>query len=167
MKAVTTQQLRDEGSQIMLSNTYHLLLTPGPDIVEKLGGLQKMTNWNGPMLTDSGGYQIFSMGFGSVSNEIKGNRDTASLGWNQSLISINEEGATFRSYIDGTIHKLTPESSIQCQKKLGADLVVVLDECTPFNVDKNYTEASMHRSHRWAERSLSEFQRLGCMGKQA
>lgn len=81
MKGVTTQQLRDEGSQIMLSNTYHLLLTPGPEVVAKLGGLQRMTGWNGPMLTDSGGYQIFSMGHGSVSSEIKGRRNEGSVGW--------------------------------------------------------------------------------------
>lgn len=160
MKAITTHQLREEGTQFCLSNTYHLMLTPGPDIVEKMGGLQKMTGWNGPMLTDSGGYQIFSMGYGSVSNEIKGRRGLAnSNDWNQTLLSINEEGAVFKSYVDGSIHKLTPELSIEIQRKLGADLIVVLDECTPFHVDKNYTAESMNRSHRWAERCIKEFKR--------
>ena len=166
MKALSPDQLRAAGSQIMLSNTYHLMLTPGSELVEQMGGLQKFTNWRGPMLTDSGGYQIFSMGFGSVSSEIKGKRDTVAMGWNQTLINIDEEGATFRSYVDGSIHYLTPEKSINIQRQLGADLIVVLDECTPFNVDKQYTADSMRRSHRWALRSLKEFVR-GNTGKQA
>lgn len=166
MKAITPSQLWEAGSQIILSNTYHLMLTPGPEIVEQMGGLQKFTGWRGPMLTDSGGYQIFSMGFGSVSSEIKGKRDTVAMGWNQTLIKIDESGATFRSYVDGTIHYLTPERSIDIQRQLGADLIVVLDECTPFNVDKDYTAESMRRSHRWAIRSLKEFNRTDD-GKQA
>jgi queuine tRNA-ribosyltransferase len=166
MKAITPAQLWEAGSQIILSNTYHLMLTPGPEIVEQMGGLQKFTGWRGPMLTDSGGYQIFSMGFGSVSSEIKGKRDTVAMGWNQTLIKIDESGATFRSYVDGTIHYLTPERSIDIQRQLGADLIVVLDECTPFNVDKDYTAESMRRSHRWAIRSLTEFNRTDD-GKQA
>ena len=157
MKTVTPEQLRQEGSQFILSNTYHLMLTPGSEIVERMGGLQTFTAWRGPMLTDSGGYQIFSMGFGSVSSEIKGKRDTEKMGWNQTLLAIDENGATFRSYVDGTIHHLTPERSMDIQRQLGADLIVVLDECTPFNVDKKYTEDSMHRSHRWALRSLKAF----------
>lgn len=125
-----------------------------------------MTGWDGPMLTDSGGYQIFSMGHGSVSSEIKGSRNAGGVaGWNETLIKIDETGAVFRSYVDGAVHTLTPESSIQTQRKLGADLVVVLDECTPFHVEKSYTAASMRRSHRWALRSLREFRRLGCTVK--
>lgn len=158
MKAVTPEQLRTENAQIILSNTYHLMLTPGAEIVAKMGGLQKMTGWKGPMLTDSGGYQIFSMGYGSVSNEIKGKRDSENLGWNKTLLNIDEHGATFRSYIDGSIHTLTPEKSIDIQRQLGADLIVVLDECTPFNVAKDYTADSMRRSHRWALRCLDHFQ---------
>uniref|UniRef100_A0A7R9UGF4 tRNA-guanine(15) transglycosylase-like domain-containing protein n=1 Tax=Pinguiococcus pyrenoidosus TaxID=172671 RepID=A0A7R9UGF4_9STRA len=156
--------LRQEKTQIILSNTYHLLLQPGPQIVEKLGGVQKMSGWRGPMLTDSGGYQIFSMGFGSVSQEVKGSR--GSMGWSPSLESINELGAKFKNYRDGTWCCLTPESSIAAQRCIGADLVVVLDECTPFHVTKDYTEQSMHRSHRWALRSLEEFIR-GDDGSQA
>jgi queuine tRNA-ribosyltransferase len=163
MKSVSPAQLKDESTQIILSNTYHLMLTPGSELVEKMGGLQKFTAWNGPMLTDSGGYQIFSMGFGSVSNEInrksdiKGKREGESLDRNKSVLKINEHGATFRSYIDGSIHELTPERSIDVQRQLGADLIVVLDECTAFHVEKSYTEESMRRSHRWALRSLSQF----------
>lgn len=165
MKALTPQQLRDEGTQIILSNTYHMMISPGADVVEKLGGLQKFTAWNGPMLTDSGGYQIFSMGHGSVASEIKGNRNN-SMVTEQLLLKIDEQGATFKSYVDGTKHILTPEKSIDIQRKLGADLIVVLDECTPFNVDKEYTLNSMRRSHRWAKRSLIEFKRTNT-GKQA
>jgi queuine tRNA-ribosyltransferase len=160
MKAVTPDQLRDEGSEIILSNTYHLMLTPGSEIIGKLGGLQKMTGWRGPMLTDSGGYQIFSMGYGSVSNEIKGKRDSENLGWNKTLLSINEEGAVFRSYVDGKIFTLTPERSMEIQRELGADLIVVFDECTPFNVSKEYTAESMHRSHRWGVRCLKHLKSL-------
>jgi queuine tRNA-ribosyltransferase len=138
MKGVTSEVMRQENTQIILSNTYHLMLAPGPDIIQSLGGLQKFTGWHGPMLTDSGGYQIFSMGHGSVSDEIKGKKKCPE-GWNQTLLKITEEGATFKSYINGTLHHLTPELSIEIQRKLGADLIVVLDECTPYHVDKEYT----------------------------
>lgn len=158
MKALTPEQLRSEGSQIILSNTYHMMLTTNPELVERLGGLQKFTGWNGPMFTDSGGYQIFSMGHGTVANEIKGNRGNA-MSTTQSLLGITEQSAKFRSYVDGSMQVLTPERSIDIQRKLGADLIVVLDECTPFNVEKNYTIESMRRSHRWALRSLAEFKR--------
>jgi queuine tRNA-ribosyltransferase len=155
--------MKAEGTQIILANTYHLMLQPGEEIVHKLGGLHKMMGWDGPMLTDSGGYQIFSLGHGSVANEIKGKRMSSRP---KTLLKINEDGAHFKSYIDGRMHTLTPERSIQIQQKLGADLIVVLDECTPFHVDKSYTERSMHMSHRWALRSLEEFKR-GDDGRQA
>jgi len=163
IKGMTPQQMRACGSQIILSNTYHLMLQPGGEVVEKMGGLQKYTGWNGPMFTDSGGFQIFSLGFGSVANEIKGKRGNDRP---TTIRKITEEGAEFRSYINGDIHLLTPEKSIQIQRQLGADLIVVLDECTPFHVDKAYTDRSMHLSHRWALRSLEEFKR-GDDGKQA
>ncbi|CAO5681090.1 MAG: Queuine tRNA-ribosyltransferase [Holosporales bacterium] len=157
IKGVTPQELRAEKTQIILSNTYHLMLQPGGDVVKKLGGLQKMTGWNGPMLTDSGGFQIFSLGHGSVSSEIKGSRESSRP---KTMLKVTEEGARFKSYIDGKTHLLTPEKSIQTQCALGADLIVVLDECTPFHVDKTYTERSMHLSHRWAVRSKLEFERI-------
>ncbi|GAB5388233.1 MAG: tRNA guanosine(34) transglycosylase Tgt [Alphaproteobacteria bacterium] len=157
VKGVLPDQLREMGTDIILSNTYHLMIQPGADIVEKLGGLHKITGWNGPMLTDSGGFQIFSMGHGSVANEIKGRRQQPK---NKSLIKISEEGAKFRAYTDGRHIMLTPEDSIRIQKQLGPDLVVQLDECTPFHVDKTYTAKSMRMSHRWGDRSLEEFKRL-------
>ena len=163
IKGATPQAMRQENTQIILSNTYHLMLQPGPEIVARLGGLHTFMGWDGPMLTDSGGFQIFSLGHGSVAEEVKGRRNSTRP---KSLLKITEEGAEFKSYIDGKRHLLTPEKSIQIQQALGADLIVVLDECTPFHVDKSYTERSMHLSHRWAERSLKEFQK-DPSGKQA
>lgn len=156
MKGVTTEQVKSAGAEIILSNTYHLLLQPGPDSVAAHGGLHKMMCWEGPMLTDSGGFQIFSLGHGGVAAEIKGrNRSTAP----KTLKKIDDEGATFRSYLDGKIHRLTPELSIEVQSKLGADIILVLDECTPFHSDREYTARSMERSHAWERRSLAEFER--------
>lgn len=163
IKAATIKQVKEAGTQIILSNTYHLMLQPGPDVVEKAGGLHKFCGWDGPMLTDSGGFQIFSLGHGSVAEEVKGRRQG---GKRKSFVKITEEGAKFKSYINGNDYLLTPERSIEIQRKLGPDLVVVLDECTPFHVDKDYTQKSMRMSHRWALRSLAEFDR-GNDGKQA
>lgn len=157
IKGVTTAQAKEAGVDIILSNTYHLLIQPGPDMVAAHGGLHKMMGWDGPMLTDSGGFQIFSLGHGGVAQEIKGrNRNQTP----RTLKKIDEDGAVFRSYVDGAIHRLTPELSIDIQRKLGADLILVLDECTPFHTDRGYTARSMERSHRWELRSLKEFQRL-------
>ena len=163
LKAVTTEQAKAVGVDIILSNTYHLLLQPGPEIVAKHGGLHRFLGWDGPMLTDSGGFQIFSLGYGNVADEIKGRR---SVPWGKSTLKITEEGALFRSYTDGKKILLTPERSIETQHALGADLIVVLDECTPFHADYRYTEKSMHLSHRWALRSLEAFKRLND-GRQA
>jgi len=159
IKGVLPEQMVDAGTQIILSNTYHMMLQPGSDIVASMGGLHKMMNWDGPLFTDSGGYQIFSLGHGSVSDEIKGRR-AQSPTRNRTLIKISEHGAAFRSYLDGKVHTLTPERSIRVQKALGADIIVVLDECTPYNVSKDYTARSMEMSHRWGLRSLSEFHRI-------
>lgn len=156
IKGLTPTAMKAENTQIILANTYHLMLQPGSEAVKKLGGLHKMMGWDGPMFTDSGGYQIFSLGHGSISSEIKGKRTSKRP---NTLLKITEEGAKFKSYIDGSLHLLTPEKAIQIQRDLGADLIVVLDECTPFNVDKTYTANSMHMSHRWALRSLEEFKR--------
>ncbi len=154
MKSLTIEQLRAANTQIILSNTYHLMLQPGADSVQAQGGLQKFTGWRGPMLTDSGGFQIFSLGSGNVADEIKGSRMMSTA---KTLLKISEDGASFRSYIDGREYLLTPEESMRIQRCLGADLIVVLDECTPYHVDKSYTQASMERSHRWATRSLNAY----------
>lgn len=148
-------------SQILLCNTYHLHLQPGSELIRSFGGLHKFTGWNGPIFTDSGGYQIFSLGYGSVSSEIKGKRCGK-----RSIIDLSENGAVFRSYIDGSIHTLTPEISIDIQNNLGSDIALVLDECTPFNITEAYTYNSMLRSKRWATRSLEHFKKINS-GKQA
>ncbi|MDB1135226.1 tRNA guanosine(34) transglycosylase Tgt [Candidatus Anaplasma sp. TIGMIC] len=162
VKSLDTRAVKECGTQIILSNTYHLMLQPGEDTVEQLGGLHGMTGWDGPMLTDSGGYQIFSLGYGSVSQELKGSLRQS----NASLIKIDETGARFRSYIDGREYHLTPERSMEIQRKLGADLVVVLDECTPFHTSYEYTKRSMLMSIRWAARSLEAF-KMSSAGTQA
>lgn len=154
IKGLDPNQMRKLGTQIILSNTYHLMLQPGSELIKKMGGLQEFTGWRGPMLTDSGGYQIFSLGHGSVADEIKGKRMQSDR---KTLLKITEEGAKFRSYTDGKTHFLTPELSMTIQRELGADLIVTLDECTPFNVDKFYTERSLHMTHRWEKRCLDEF----------
>ncbi len=155
LKSFTTADAKKNNTQIILSNTYHLMLQPGADLIAKHGGLHKFTGWSGPMLTDSGGFQIFSLGYGSVADEIKGRKTNSKI--RKTLLNINEEGAIFKSYVDGANLILSPEKSIEIQRDLGADFIVVFDECTPFNVDKDYTSSSMLRSHRWAKRSINSF----------
>jgi queuine tRNA-ribosyltransferase len=163
LKGITPDQIKAENTQFILSNTYHLMLQPGDEVIAKMGGLHQFMNWDGPMLTDSGGFQVFSLGHGSVAEEIKGKRQTKR---DSNVLKISEEGVVFKSYLDGRKIVLTPERSIQIQRNLGADIILVFDECTPFHVSKEYTEKSMHMTHRWALRSLEEFKK-GHDGKQA
>jgi len=156
LKSCSAEEAIKNNTQIILSNTYHLMLQPGSEIISNHGGLHKFMNWHGPMLTDSGGFQIFSLGYGSVADEIKGRNQMMIR--NKSLLNISEEGALFKSYIDGSKHLLTPEKSIAIQRDIGADLILVFDECTPFHVEKSYTAESMRRSHRWSTRSLNSFE---------
>ena len=163
IKGLDINDMKVAGTQFILSNTYHLFVNPGPEFISKRGGLHKFMGWDGPLLTDSGGFQIFSLGHGSVASEIKGNRMLESQ---KSLISIGEEGAIFKSYKDGSKKLLTPEKAIEIQRMLGSDIILVLDECTPFHVSKDYTKKSMEMSHRWSLRSLQEFKK-GDDGSQA
>ena len=166
LKAMPISAIRAAGADIILSNTYHLMLQPGSETVAAHGGLQEFSRWRGPMLTDSGGFQIFSLGHGSVADEIKGRR----AGRGNMLHSITEEGARFRSYVDGSSVDLTPEKAIKVQRQLGADLILVLDECTPYHIPEQQTFDAMERSHRWAVRSLNAFQHgdeAGSAGLQA
>lgn len=153
LKGLSTQALLNAGVSIILSNTYHLMLQPGADLIEKSGGLHTFMNWPGPMLTDSGGFQIFSLGHGGVASEIKGTGHKRP----KQTLTITEEGALFKSYLNGDRILLTPEKAISIQQKLGADLIVAFDECTPYHVPRSYTEASMHRSIRWGQRCLDFF----------
>lgn len=162
IKNLSAHQMREAKTDIILGNTYHLMIQPGADLVHKMGGLHKFNRWDGPMMTDSGGFQIFSMGHGSIADEIKGRNQKR----DKSLLEITEEGARFKSYWSGDILNLTPEASIDIQRKLGADLIYQFDECTAYHVDREYTASSMERSHRWGDRSLAEFER-GHNGAQA
>ncbi|MDR2074762.1 MAG: tRNA guanosine(34) transglycosylase Tgt [Holosporales bacterium] len=165
IKGVTTEHLYNENTQFILSNTYHLMLQPGSQIVKSAGGLHEFVGWRGPMMTDSGGFQIFSLGHGGVASEIKGS--CIQKHRNKTVLEINEEGAYFKSYIDGQKILLTPEKSIQIQMDLGADIIVSFDECTPYHVDKTYTANSMRKSKRWGKRSLEYFKIQGDVNKQA
>lgn len=157
IKGLSPAQMNEAKTDIILANTYHLMLQPGADLIEKMGGLHEFMQWNGPMLTDSGGFQVFSLGEGTMANEIKGKNSGKHD--NQSLLGITEEGCVFRSYVNGEKIKLTPESAMDIQRKLGADLLMQFDECTPYHVTREYTARSMEMSIRWGDRSLAEFER--------
>lgn len=131
VKAMTPEELKDIGSQIILSNTYHLYLKPGHELVKEAGGLHKFMNWDKPILTDSGGFQVFSLG---------------------DLRKIEEEGVEFRSHIDGSKHFISPEKSIEIQNALGSDIMMCFDECAPYPAEYDYVKHSMERTTRWAKR---------------
>ncbi|MDR2598318.1 MAG: tRNA guanosine(34) transglycosylase Tgt [Holosporales bacterium] len=164
VKGLTIEHIKNSGTQVILSNAYHLMLQPGNDLIRRAGGLHRFISWDGPMFTDSGGFQIFSLGHGSVSSEIKGTRFGDRR---RTLLRVTEEGAEFRSYIEGRIVNLTPELSMQIQMDLGADIIVTMDECTPYHVSKLYTANSMEKSKRWAIRSLNEIKKYGRQDTQA
>ncbi|MGE4314283.1 MAG: tRNA guanosine(34) transglycosylase Tgt [Pseudobdellovibrionaceae bacterium] len=158
VKGLTPPQVKETGTQFILANTYHLMIQPGADLIAEQGGLHKFMGWDGPILTDSGGFQIYSMGEGTNADEIKGRNYNSKR--SKSLNKITEEGAHFRSYKDGSKLFLSPEGAIDIQRKLGPDFVVQLDECTAMHVSEDYTEKSMHMSHRWGDRSLKAFERM-------
>ncbi len=133
VKAVTPAQLQEIGASLILSNTYHLYLRPGADLVAEMGGLHHFMNWPHPILTDSGGFQVFSLA---------------------EMRKIDEDGVTFKSHIDGSTHRLTPEKSIEIQENLGADIIMAFDECAP-PYDRAYNERAMQRTHAWAQRCLN------------
>lgn len=141
------------GIQLLFCNTYHLLLNPGPDTVAAAGGLHSFMHRNAPVITDSGGFQVFSLAYGSVKDELKSKGTKKSEG---SVLKITEEGVLFRSYRDGEKILLTPESSVQAQKKLGADIIIPLDELPPYHIDPKVLKKSFDRTHRWEKRSLEE-----------
>src|SRR5687768_4029410 len=132
VKAVTHRDLHDAGAQIILGNTYHLYLRPGDDLIARAGGLHRFIGWDRPILTDSGGYQIFSLA---------------------ERRRMREEGAEFRSHLDGSLHLLTPERATEIQAQLGSDIAMVLDECIATPAEEGIARAAMERSVRWAERS--------------
>jgi queuine tRNA-ribosyltransferase len=146
------------GYEIILGNTFHLHLSPGHELIRRRGGLRRFMGWDGPIITDSGGFQVFSMGHGTVADEIKGRRPAArpgESGESGAILDIAEEGVSFRSYRDGSDRFMGPETSIDVQAALGSDIVLAFDECTPFNVDRDYTARSTERTHRWLDRCLA------------
>ena len=137
VKAVSQEELsKNVKAEIILGNTYHLYLRPGIDLLEKSGGLHQFISWNKPILTDSGGYQVYSL---------------------SERRKITEEGVSFRSHIDGSKHLFTPENAMDIQKSIGADIIMAFDECTPYPCDFNYANTSMHMTHRWLKRCLDHF----------
>jgi queuine tRNA-ribosyltransferase len=155
------------GYEMVLGNTFHLLLNPGPELIERFGGMGRFMGWDGPIVTDSGGFQVFSMGHGTVAEEIKSRSPRASRSSpaqgerDGAILAIEEEGVRFRSYVDGRERFLSPEGSMATQAALGSDLALVFDECTPFHVDREYTARSTERTHRWLERCLRWHARHG------
>lgn len=143
VKAMTPESVAETGAQIILGNTYHLMLRPGAERIEQLGGLHKFMNWSGPILTDSGGFQVMSL---------------------SQLRKISENGVIFQSHIDGSRHELTPESSMDIQRMLGADITMAFDECTPYPATEQETSESMQLSMSWAQRSRDSFQNRNGFG---
>jgi queuine tRNA-ribosyltransferase len=165
--AVKTLEPRDVaqlGYEMVLGNTFHLFLAPGAELVAELGGLNRLMRWDAPIITDSGGFQVFSMGHGGVADEIKGRHGPGAPGGrdsNGTILAIEEEGVRFRSYLDGSEQFMGPETSMAVQAALGSDIALVFDECTPFHVTRDYTARSMERTHRWLERCLAWHEREG------
>jgi queuine tRNA-ribosyltransferase len=152
LKSLTPDEARDHGAQIILGNTYHLYLQPGHELIARLGGLHRFMGWDGPILTDSGGFQVFSLVYGGIADEIKGRRPTQQA--QPGMVKVTEDAVIFKSYIDGSRHIFTPERSIEIQKGIGADIILCFDELPPFHAGYDYTARSMERTHRWATRCL-------------
>ncbi|MEK7625503.1 MAG: tRNA guanosine(34) transglycosylase Tgt, partial [Patescibacteria group bacterium] len=175
VKTLDSADLKNINSQIILGNTYHLHLQPGEEVIAKAGGLHKFMNWDRPILTDSGGFQVFSLGLqkakkarphpnlllegegneGQPSPQRRGQGEVSN-----SLVKITDDGVTFRSHRDGSLHTFTPEVAIEIQHKLGADIIMAFDECTPDDANPEYTREAMERTHTWARRCLEEHRRL-------
>ena len=171
VKALTAEQIRSLGAQVVLANTYHLYLQPGTDIVEKAGGFGSFMDWHGPTMTDSGGFQAFSLGaaFGSAVSKVAA-ADTPVEDISPTagqLANVTDEGVTFKSHIDGSMHLFTPESSMEAQWSLGADMIFAFDECTSPTAPYEYQKKSLARTENWAQRSLKRHNELDTENKQA
>lgn len=153
VKALDASDIEKVNLPIIFCNTYHLFLQPGVDVIAAAGGLHKFWGISKPIITDSGGFQVFSLKYGGVAQEIKSQGKKSEK---SSVLKITEDGVAFRSYRDGKAVFLSPETSIQAQKKLGADIIVAFDELLPYHIEKRYQLESLHRTHRWEERSLIE-----------
>lgn len=152
IKSLTPEEMEAIGIEIFFCNTYHLYLRPGDENIKKFGGLHKFTRWNKKIITDSGGFQVFSLA-----------KDHNGAG---SLVKIDDDGVEFRSHLDGDLHFFTPEKSIQIQHNLGADYIIAFDQCPPFPSTRKFIQKSLERTHRWAVRSLNEHKKLNKKIKQ-
>ena len=153
VKGLQPHEVSALGYDMVLGNTFHLMLDPGHELIERFGGLHGFMGWDRPIITDSGGFQVFSMGHGTVADEVKGR---VPFGGDRQgrVLSIEENGVRFRSHIDGAEWFMAPETSMEVQASLNSDIALVFDECTPFHVDRDYTARSTERTHRWLKRCL-------------
>jgi queuine tRNA-ribosyltransferase len=159
VRGVESHEVAELGYQLILGNTYHLFVSPGSKRIAAAGGLHGFMGWERALITDSGGFQVFSLAHGGVANEVKGSGRSG--GEHGSKVEITEEGARFRSYRDGSELFISPEVSMQVQAALGSDIALVFDECTPFHADRDYTARSTERTHRWLQRCLDWHEREG------
>ena len=164
VKSVLPGSMKDLGAQALLANAYHLYLQPGPDVIDEAGGLAQFMNWQGPTFTDSGGFQVLSLGVGFkkvLAMDAKTFRsDQVIAGNKERLAHVDDEGVTFKSHLDGSMHRFTSEISMQIQHKIGADIIFAFDECTTLHNTRPYQEIAIERTHDWALRCLDEHNRL-------
>lgn len=164
VKSVMPESMRELGGQAILANAYHLYLQPGADIVDEAGGLSSFMNWPGPTFTDSGGFQVLSLGVGFkkiLAMDVKGKQDDDVIAEGKDrLAHVDDDGVTFKSHLDGSMHRFTPEVSMQVQHQIGADIIFAFDECTTLLNTRGYQERSLDRTYAWAERCIAEHQRL-------
>jgi queuine tRNA-ribosyltransferase len=159
VRGLESQEVAALGYQLILGNAYHLFVSPGPERIAAAGGLHGFMGWERALITDSGGFQVFSLAHGGVADEVKGSGRSG--GEHGSRVEISEEGARFRSYRDGSELFISPEVSMRVQAALGSDIALVFDECTPFHADREYTARSTERTHRWLDRCLAWHEREG------
>ena len=156
VKALSPEDLTQAKAQIILANTYHLYLRPGEELIHKQGGVQKFMNWHKPMLTDSGGFQVFSLGKQMEAKEK--NKGLLARESAKSLSKITDDGVEFTSHLDGSRHMFTPEKAIEIQRNIGADIIMAFDECTPDDASIQYTQEALNRTHAWARRCVAYWQ---------
>jgi queuine tRNA-ribosyltransferase len=155
VKTLEVREAAELGYDMVLGNTFHLFLVPGHELIASMGGLHRFMRWERPVITDSGGFQVFSMGHGAVADEIKGRAPQTAGERAGGILRIEEQGVTFRSYLDGSPQFIGPETSMEIQAALGSDIALVFDECTPFHGGRDYTARSTERTHRWLDRCLA------------
>jgi queuine tRNA-ribosyltransferase len=164
VKSVLPEAMEDLGAQALLSNAYHLYLQPGPDVLDEAGGLGKFMNWDKPTFTDSGGFQVLSLGVGFkkvlAMDATTFRSDQVIAGNKERLAHVDDEGVTFKSHLDGSMHRFSSEISMQIQHKIGADIIFAFDECTTLHNTRPYQELALKRTHDWAIRCLDEHHRL-------